>query len=354
MQFFSNKAMVFYPLVIKEYDEENLYDFLEDKICKILNLRRDCEYFLRYFYDKDCFYCLLINKEVLLQDIKDSREFLTHPAFLAYGLVNQERQFILMLHFCEKLEITLVGYFRGQITFLQSFNDLQDSLEKSQEIFHNYPSANFYFWDTQGQTQEESLGALIKWEILSPKLEELTLEESWNFNPLEKPIPFWKQKIGIILLSGVAGVICGLLYPLFLSILVFFESKNHENLKAQIGNQNKTLQAQMQNYTMLQKESVALQEKYEILKQSFRDNEQFLQKFLHTHPRITQFFDKINPLLELQRIKIAYFYSKQDVFEILFVGANVMEFLEQLEKNHSVSLESLEEIGGFYFVRVKV
>ncbi|MCI7047447.1 hypothetical protein [Helicobacter sp.] len=354
MRFFSNQAMVFYPLFLKEYDKENIHDFLEDKICKILNLRRDCEYFLRYFYDKDCFYCLLINKEILLQGIKDFREFLTHPAFLAYRLVNQEQQFILMLHFCEKLEITLVGYFKGQITFLQSFNELQDSLEKSQEIFHNYPNANFYFWDTQGQTQEESLGNLIKWAVLNPKLEDLTLEESWNFNPLEKPIPFWKQKMGITLLSGAAGVICGLLYPLFLSLLIFLENKNHENLKAQIENQNKALQTQMQNYTMLQKESVALQEKYETLKQSFKDNEQFLQKFLHTNPRITQFFDKINPLLELQKIKIAYFNSKQDIFEILFVGANVIEFLELLEQNHLAHLESLEEIEGFYFVRIKV
>ena len=54
MRFFSNQAMVFYPLFLKEYDKENIHDFLEDKICKILNLRRDCEYFLHYFYDKDC------------------------------------------------------------------------------------------------------------------------------------------------------------------------------------------------------------------------------------------------------------------------------------------------------------
>ena len=65
MRFFSNQAMVFYPLFLKEYDKENIHDFLEDKVCKILNLRRDCEYFLRYFYDKDCFYCLLIYNMII-------------------------------------------------------------------------------------------------------------------------------------------------------------------------------------------------------------------------------------------------------------------------------------------------
>lgn len=413
MRFFPSKAIVFYPLFAREYDAENLHDFLEDKVCKILNLRRDCEYFLRYFHEESSgyFYCLLLNKEILREEARDFAEFLTHPAFLAQQFLAKERQFFLIAYFYEGLEITLVGYFGGQIVFLQSFKSAQEALEKSQEMQQRYHEAGFCFWDMRGWNLEQNQGenqgrnreqnqtqnlkvngewnqeingvrnqalngaqnqgqnqawnpqnheefALqesgITWEILNPKLEDLSLEESWNFNPLEKAIPLWRQNVGKILLCGAAGVVCGALYPLVLWVLVFLEGKTHGALNQQIEAQNKALQAQMQSYTAAQKEGVALQEKYQNLERTFSENEKFLQKFLHANPKIMQFFDTIHPLLESQQVKIAYFHAQKGVFEILFAGANAVAFLEILGQEGLADLESLEEVGGFYFVRIRV
>ncbi len=365
MRFFPSKAIVFYPLLAREYDMENLHDFLEGKVCKILNLKHDCEYFLRYFHDEQSgyFYCLLINKEVLIEGVRDCAEFLTHPAFLAWQFLRKKRQFFLMVYFCEGLEIVLVGYFQGQITFLQSFKNAQEAFKKSQEMHQSYLEASFCFWDmrewNQGQNQQNyeefSLQESgIDWQILSPKLEDLRLEESWNFNPLEKAIPLWRRNIGKILFCGVAGAVCGLLYPLILWVLVLLEWQTHETLKLQIEAQNKALQLQMQSYTAAQKEGVVLQEKYQNLEQTFSENQEFLQKFLHTNPKITQFFDTIHSFLKSQQVKIAYFHAQRDVFEILFAGANVIGFLEVLQQKNLVNLEALEEVGGFYFVRIRM
>ena len=356
IRFFSGKEIVFYFLPTKECDRENLEDFLEEKICKILNLKMDCEYFLRYFEIQNNFYCLLLNKEALQGYTQDSEDFLTHPVFFTSQMLNANKEyqfFIVENTFCST-EFMLVGYFKDKMIYLQQFNALEDAMARMMEFSQNYPNAAFYFWSLDKSNEKEFQKYSSKIEILEQSWESLTLEEQFNFNPIQKEIPLRKQRVGKLLSFMVVGGICGVFYPLLLFAWALWEGENCKNLQEQIKEQKDTQQLQVQNYSALQKEILALEQKQQKLQEVFAQNEAFLQRFLPTSPRISSFFEQISSYLQIQDVKIAYFHANKNIFEFLLVGEGSAEFLRILEQEKLGKLEVIQAIDSFYFVRIAV
>ncbi|KPH50640.1 hypothetical protein HPU229336_01730 [Helicobacter pullorum] len=356
MRFFSGKEMVFYFLPAKECDRENLEDFLEEKICKILNLKMDCEYFLRYFEIQNNFYCLLLNKEVLQGYTQDFEDFLTHPVFFTSQMLNANKEyqfFIVENTFCGT-EFMLIGYFKDKMIYLQQFNALEDAMARMMEFSQNYPNAAFYFWSLDKNNEKEFQKYSSKIEILEQSWESLTLEEQFNFNPIQKEIPLRKQRVSKLLSFMAVGGICGVFYPLLLFAWALWEGENCKNLQEQIKKQKDTQQLQVQNYSALQKEILALEQKHQKLQEVFAQNEAFLQRFLLTSPRISSFFEQISSYLQIQDVKIAYFHANKNIFEFLLVGEGSAEFLRILEQEKLGKLEVIQAIDSFYFVRIAV
>ncbi|MCI5968363.1 hypothetical protein [Helicobacter sp.] len=97
MKCFKSDCIIFYTLFLDEKEmqnqinNENLCDFLEAKICLVLNLPREQEYFLRYSLSDsgNAYHCVLLDKEVLASYVSNATEYLSHPCFLCAQFVKE-------------------------------------------------------------------------------------------------------------------------------------------------------------------------------------------------------------------------------------------------------------------------
>lgn len=369
MESFENKEIVFYTLILKEQEQQNIQespeiieDFLEDKLCSLLNLPRTCEYFLRFgrTQDSKAYHCLLLNKDALKSYVSNAETYLSHPCFLCAQFLQQgnpQSQAFLVLD--SYAQWTLINYHQGEITFLQPMKSLETAREKIETLRQKATNFSLTLWiipPTPIQSQEiEALQSQFDAHILSYKLEEVALLDSFNFNPLEKTLPLGKRQIGKTLKFGALGACIGIGIWLVLWILNLLENKEINDLQAHIKEQNIKIQYQKQNYTESQKQILHLQEKLESLQTLYNQNAQFLKNTMPKATHLMPLLSTINPLLQQYNVKIAYLGLKdKDLVCLLLRGKNTLQILEELEKLHWGDVQSLENYQGFYWITLRI
>lgn len=370
MKSFENKEIVFYTLIFKEQEQQNIQespeiieDFLEDKLCSLLNLPRTCEYFLRFWHAQDskAYHCLLLNKDALKGYVSNAETYLSHPCFLCAQFLqpdNLQSQTFLVLD--SYAQWTLINYHQGEITLLQPIKNLEIAREKIETLRQKAINFSLTLWiippTNPTQSQEiEVLQSHFDARILSCKLEEIAPLDSFNFNPLEKTLPLGKQQVGKALKFGTLGACIGIGIWLVLWILNLLESKEINELQTHIKEQNIKIQYQKQNYTESQKQILHLQEKLESLQALHNQNAQFLKNIMPNATHLVPFFSTINPLLQQYNVKIAYLGLRdKDLVCLLFRGKNALQILEELEKLHWGDVQSLESYQGFYWITLRI
>lgn len=367
---FENKEIVFYTLILKEQEQQSIQespeiieDFLEDKLCSLLNLPRTCEYFLRFWHTQDskAYHCLLLNKDALKSYVSNAETYLSHPCFLCAQFLQpdspQSQAFLVLDSYAQW---TLIHYYQGEIVFLQPMKNLEAAREKLETLRQKATNFSLTLWiippinPTQSQAIE-AFQSQFDARILSYKLEEVAPLDSFNFNPLEKTLPLGKQQIGKALKFGALGACIGIGIWLVLWILNLLENREINDLQAHIKEQNIKIQYQKQNYTESQKQILHLQEKLESLQSLHNQNAQFLKNAMPNATRLVPFFSTINPLLQQYNVKIAYLGLRdKDLVCLLLKGKNTLQILEELEKLHWGDVQSLESYQGFYWITLRI
>lgn len=365
MECFKNKEIIFYTLILNEKENQKiqespevLEDFLEDKICSLLNLPHTCEYFLRFSNPKDSntYHCLLLNKDSLRSYVCNAETFLSHPSLLCAQFLqdNQESQTFLVLDSYNQW--TLVHYENAKITSLQAIKSLEMAREKIEHFKQKDKDFLLTLWilgeNNTKETQE--IQAQFGAQMLSCNLNTIQLLESLNFNPLEKTLPLSKQKIGKALKLGALGVFIGFGVCLALWILSLLTNQEIANLQSQIHEQHLRINQQNQNYTESQKQILLLQEKLDSLQTLYANNAQFLKSAIPNTAQLTPFFNIMNPILEQQNVKIAYLGLEKDLYSLLLMGKNTLQVLETLEKAHLGEIQSLEKYQDFYWIQTRL
>lgn len=370
MKSFENKEIVFYTLILTEQEQQSIQespeiieDFLEDKLCSLLNLPRTCEYFLRFWHTQDskAYHCLLLNKDTLKGYVSDAESYLSHPCFLCAQFLQQgnpQSQAFLVLD--SYAQWTLIHYYQGEIIFLQPMKNLETAREKLETLRQKATNFSLTLWiippinPTQSQAIE-AFQSQFDARILSYKLEGVAPLDSFNFNPLEKTLPLGKQQIGKALKFGALGACISIGIWLVLWILNLLENREINNLQAHIREQNIKIQYQKQNYTESQKQILHLQEKLESLQSLHNQNAQFLKNIMPNATRLVPFFSTINPLLQQYNVKIAYLGLRdKGLVCLLLKGKNTLQILEELEKLHWGDVQSLESYQGFYWITLRI
>lgn len=365
MESFDSKEIVFYSLNLDEQETQNLQespeileDFLEDKICSLLNLPHHCEYFSRFFMQNShTYHCLLLNKDSLKQYVSDAQTYLSHPCFLCEQFLQDTLESQAFLVLDSHAKWTFIHYHKGKITFLQSFNSLQTAQEKIALLNQNAQNFALFLWligeIPPAQSQElEYLQSRFSAQILPFNLKEVSLLDSYNFNPLEKTLPLSQQKVGKALKFALLGASVGIGIWLVLLILNFLTSKDIENLQQQIQEQNIKIHNRTQSYTQSQKQVLLLKEKLESLQALEAQNAQFLQDAIPNATHLVPFFHTLNPILQQYNVKIAYFGLEKDSLYLLFRGKNTLQALEKLEKSPWGNVQRLEKYQEFYWIQI--
>lgn len=366
MESFQNKEIIFYTLILNEKEiqkiqesPEILEDFLEDKVCSLLNLPRQSEYFSRFStQDSKTYHCLLLDKGALKNYVQDAQTYLSHPCFLCAqflrNLSEGESQAFLVLDSYQ--EWTLICFVESEIVFLQGVKDLKSVEEKLESLLLTYKNLQLTFWLTRDFPQKESLEILqaqFNAQILSHSLKEVERLDSFNFNPLEKSPPFSQQRIGKVLKFLALGVFFGIGIFLVLLVLIGLENREIQSLQSQISQQQAKIHHQNQNHTQSQKQAKILQEKLESLQSHYDKNAQFLQNTLPNSLQLIPFLDALNPLLEQRNVKIAYFgLEEKTLLNLLLRGENALQVLEDLERAKLGNVLNLKKYQDFYWVQI--
>ncbi|WP_104721224.1 hypothetical protein [Helicobacter mesocricetorum] len=350
------KEIAFYSLEINEekLNKECLRDSLEEQICLIFGLKRDCEYFLSFnnALNPNLFYCIVVCTDSFTQYSTKDTTFLTNPIFLTQVFLPNDKDFnvFIIADIINPLDIGIIVYYQESIIFLDilEHKEIVKSLYKiEQEI-----TTDFYLW-CENDNLRQSLKQYINKEIRLVDVYEhtqnlLDYPKVLNFIPTKEIIPFWRQNVGKLILISIMGMLLGISYPLTLEILAFLEQRHNEDLKQQIQSQ----QLEYKKYSGNKKDFKALSEKYFQLQEKIAFNKAYLEKFIPKQSPMI-FFAKAKESLAQNNIKIAYFHYSQDAYEMLLIGEYSLKFIEFLEQKGLGVLELLEPIQSFYFVRLK-
>ncbi len=366
MESFENKEIIFYTLILNEEESQKiqefpeiLEDFLEDKICSLLNLLRDCEYFLRFYtQDSKTYHCLLLNKNSLKNYVKNAESYLSHPCFLCAQFLQEDRDLELQafLVLDSYAQWTLIGYQKGEIVFLQPIKDLKMAEDKIKIL--SQKARNFYlsFWVIHPNSPMQKIKVLqsqFNAQILHYSLKEVNLLDSFNFNPLEKTLPLRERTIGKMLRFAVFGALVGIGIWIVLLIFHLLESREIHRLQSQIESQKTKLHHQKQSYTQSQKEALFLQEKLESLQSHYNRNAQFLKDSMPNTIQLTHIFRLVNPFLQQYHVKIAYFgLDEKGLLNLLLRGEKTLQVLEGLEKSKLGNVQNLKKYQDFYWIQI--
>lgn len=342
--FLSNEEMQ------NQANSENLHDFLEAKICVVLNLPKEREYFLRYALSDSgsAYHCVLLDKEALRECVSSAEEFLSHPCFLCAQFVREG--YVLIKDW--NLNWVFVGFKGQNIVDFYALENLGEAHEKLELLNLN----TFWLWE---------VGEIALWEreilknmeskfhlhYVSP--ENIELLESYNFNPLEKSLPFLKTRIGGVSKSLALGVVLGIVLWIALVLTGLLKQRENKNLELQISVLQSELEMLGKSRTQTQNELIDLQEKLESLQSIYSSNAESLKSFGEADFEVAQFVRTLNPYLEKFNVKIAYFGVEQENFALLLLGTNALKVLEIIEKESLGEIQTMGVYGKFVWSAVK-
>ncbi len=361
MEFFKRADIVFYTLILRESDRESLKnddvlrDFLEEKICLLLNLPREHEYFLQYALSQDCtaYHCVLLDKEKLKPYAKNANVYLTHPCFLCAGFLEKSAQYQFFLIFDTFAEWTLVGFRGENIVFLQALEPTEILL-KLEELRQDYGDYSLSLWCLKEQNNAllDAICTKFQARVVNEELRGLESLGDYNFNPLPKSVSFWKSEVGRIAQSSLLGLVAASLVWAVMSVLNVRLDGEIELLKERKQELRQEIARKQENVTSAQKERIALQEKLESLELQHTTNASFLQNFTPESTLPIAFLRMLNPYLEEHNVKIAYFGMQERDLHLLFIGEGVLKVLESLENRSLGKIEGLEYYDDFVWVRI--
>lgn len=362
---FRASAIRFYTLILKdaELEEissygESLGDFLEYRVCTILNLPKDREYFLCYAPSQSftAYHCILIDKESLKDYVKSAESYLSHPCFFCTQFLHAGLEYQCFLVLDEFLEFTYVLYHKGEIIAVQ-YLGRDFNLEALEPLTQEYGITEIYFWEAQ-ETKANVLATLerVKQKFtlhsITRHLESVELVESYNFNPLEKTIPFLCRRSGIALKMFGVGISIGALLWVIMTAIMFLQGRENLDLQGRVSALKLELDTLAQNRTNTQKEMFAMQEKLESLTTIHQNNAALLKDSAHLNPQPATWIDTLSPYLEKHRVKIVYFALDNDVLSLLLLGGNSLKILELLEKESLGLIQAMETYGVFTWVEI--
>lgn len=323
---------------------ENLHNFLEEKICTVLNFSKDREYFLRYALanNRSSYHCVLLDKEMLAGYVDDAAEYLSHPCFLC----SLEKGYVLIKD--GYLNWAFVGFNKKNIVDFCILENLEKIFEKLEFLGLN----TFWLWAVEGMTlcEEEFLKKLeAKFSIhrMAEGLENIELPESCNFNPLEKSLPFSKTQLGFSFLCLTGGIILGVVLWIILAFVELLEQRKNVELKTQISTLQDRSEMFAKNHTEAYGMLISLQSKLETLQETYKTNAEFLKDFEKSDLQAVQLISVLNPYLEQLNVKIAYFELEKENFSLLLFGDNALRILEAIEKESLGKVEEMSVYGAF-------
>ncbi len=331
-------------------NSENLHDFLEEKICMVLNLPTEREYFLRFVLSKhtNAYHCVLLDKEILADYVKDATEYLTHPCFLC----EIQNGYVLIKDW--NLNWILVGFNEQNIVDFYALESLENTIERLKDLNLNM----FWLWEVESATLTEKellkkLESKFTIHYITQSLENIELLESCNFNPLEKSQPFLKTHLGVACKFLVAGVALGAVLWIILAFIGLLNQRKNAGLTAQIHTLQNELETLSKNRTQAQNTLINLQEKLENLQTIYKTNAESLKDFEKEDFQIAQLIFVLNPYLEKLNVKIAYFGLEKKSFSLLLLGENALKILEAIEKESLGKVEEMAIYGAFVWSVIK-
>lgn len=354
MKCFKSDCIVFYTLFLDEKEmqsqanSENLRDFLEEKICVVLNLPREKEYFLRYALSEsgNAYHCVLLDKEILASYVSDATEYLSHPCFLC-GIQNG---YVLIKDW--NLNWVFIGFKEQNIVDFYALDSLGEMCEKLELLSLD----GIWLWEVGEITtdEKESLKKLkFNLHFMVQDFENMELPETWNFNPIEKSLPFLKMRVGMALGSLAAGVTLGLVLWGILAFVGLLEQRKNANLKMQINALQNELEILGKSRTQAQNTLISLQEKLQNLQVVYHANVESLKSFREADFQVAQSISALNPYLEKFNVKIAYFGVEKDGVMLLLIGKNALKILEIIEEESLGKVHTMGEYGEFVWSVIK-
>ncbi|CAM2897077.1 hypothetical protein [Helicobacter burdigaliensis] len=349
VNYFSLNEIIFYSLEL-EAKEEDLQDLLEEKICLILGLNRECEYFLSYCYKDKKYHCVLINKDELENDYKNT-SFLTSPIFVLQALYTQKGLSAFILEESEKLALLLVEDSKIIFYELLKLEEIYSIFKKQKEPF------NLYYFSLDKEYNEKILelqntfNQEIKFIKNCFKKEELEKKNVPNFSPQKSKLEIFKKLyFRYFLLFFVSFLLC-FMHPLYFLISnLILENKNQEishNLQAL------NLELNLKNEKKSNEEKAILKVKEELqnLKQVYLKNKEYLSSI---NPQKTYFlssFMEINGLFLEKNIKIAFLNYRNKKFSFLLFGEGFYSLFPQIEKYAKVL--DFSDISPYYYLHLE-
>ncbi|TLD82895.1 hypothetical protein LS70_006280 [Helicobacter sp. MIT 11-5569] len=360
MKFLNRNNIRFYTLILSEQEiqahvnNESLRDFLEERICVVFNLPKEHEYFLRYALTSsgNAYHCLLLDKEALKKSVSDVECYLSHPCFLCRQFVAESFAYILVKD--SNLEWTFIGYAKQDIVYFSALEDLKSLQEKLEALELN----TFWVWGVGAITKSEQdvfkqLSEQFSINFIPQEIKNVELLESFNFNPLEKSLPFIKTRMGSVLKWFAIGLTLGLSLWIALVFVGLIQQRKNTSLEAQIILLQNELETLGKSRTKAQKEMLALQEKLESLQAVYQANVESLKGFENTDIQVAQLVQTLNPYLKTHQVKIAYFAMDKEWFALLLFGKNALKILEILERESLGNVQVVENYGDFVWSEIQ-
>lgn len=365
MKTFHASAIRFYTLILNDAEleeisahQESLADFLEYRVCTILNLPKDKEYFLCYAPSQrlTAYHCILIDKESLKGYVQNAEVYLSHPCFFCTQFLDAGLEYQCFLVLDEFLEFTCVLYHKGEIIAMQ-FLGRDCNLEALESLAKEHSITEIYFWEAQDikgsvATALERVKQKFTLHFITRHLESVELVESYNFNPLEKTTPFLRQRSGIALKMFGTGIAISVLLWVIMIGIAFLQGRENLTLQERVNALKLELDTLAQNRTNAQNEILSLQDKLETLKATHQNNTALLQDSARLNLQPATWIDRLNPHLEKHRVKIVYFAFDDDVLSLLLIGRDSIKILEILEKESLGLIQAMETYGAFTWVEI--
>ncbi|MBX7491140.1 copper transporter [Helicobacter turcicus] len=358
MKCFKSDCIIFYTLFLSDKEmqdqanSENLRDFLEAKICVVLNLPKEHEYFLHYTLSDSgtAYHCVLLDKETLKDYTSSAEEFLSHPCFLCAQFVREG--YVLIKD--GNLNWVFVGFKEQNIVDFYALENLGEVRKKLETLGLNA----FWLWEVGDLTCHEreilkDMESKFSRHHIAQTLENMELLESYNFNPLEKSLPFLQTRTGGAFKCLVAGVALGIALGAVFILVGLLKQRENTGLQLQISTLQSELERLSENRTQAQNELIGLQEKLESLWSVYHSNAESLKDFGEADFQVAQLILTLNPHLEKFNVKIAYFGVEQESFALLLFGVNALKVLEAVEKESLGEIQTMGAYGEFVWSAIK-
>ncbi|PZT48255.1 hypothetical protein B6S12_04825 [Helicobacter valdiviensis] len=349
VSYFPLSEIVFYSLEL-EVKQENLQDLLEEKICLILGLDRECEYFLSYCYVNQKYHCILINKDKL-KNFNQKSSFLTSPIFVLQALYAKEGLCGFILQ--DLKDLAFVWIENAKIIFYE--------LLKQEEIcdFIKMQNKDFKLYYFSCNIEENEKILEFKKELQKEitliencfKKEELEKKNVPNFIPKKDTINLFKNLSFRYLSIFCISFLLFLIYPLYLWFLGMTLEDKNQKIRQNLEELNLQLKLKNEKKSKEEKELLRAKEELQNLEKIYLQNKNYLSLINPQKKYFLPIFAEINTLLLQNNLKIVYLFYEDGQFYLLLFGGDFYSLFPQIEKY--VKVLSFSDLNPYYSLQLE-